>query len=177
MGAHPRVNVVAGAALCAALVSVAGCKRSRAPAPASASASAALPLDRLAPGELPPGTETIYGLVLPQGLALQGVFPGSAHAFGPVPFEDVSNYIRARVDAKRVELGAVGTVFPAVHLAGGDPARLYRIEVNPRGQNTELVIRDVTPPPPPPPGLSDAERWKRAGYNPDGTPMNARELR
>lgn len=177
MGTHHRVTLLASTAA-AALALGGGCKRSPPPdGVASAGPSAPPPLDRLAPGELPPGTETIFGLVLPQGLALRGVFPGSAHAFGPLTFEDVSNYVRARVDVKRVELGAVGTVFPAVHLAGGDASRLYRIEVNPRGTNTELVIRDVTPPPVPPPVQSDAERWKRAGYNPDGTPLNPLDLR
>jgi hypothetical protein len=172
------VNILTSAALSAALCLAVGCKRSpTSAAVASAAPSSAPPVDRLGPGELPPGTEAIFGLVLPQGLTLRGVFPGVAHAVGPLMLEDVSNYVRARVDAKRVELGAAGTVFPAVHLTGGDPSRLYRIEVNPRGLSTELVIRDVTPPPPPPPGLSDAERWKRAGYNPDGTPMNTLDLR
>jgi hypothetical protein len=177
VGTDHRVSALTSAALIAALCLAVGCKRSPSPAAGASAAPSAPPVDRLGPGELPPGTEVIYGLVLPRGLALRGVFPEVAHAFGPLTLEDVSNYVRARVDVQRVELGAVGTVFPAVHLTGGDPSRLYRIEVNPRGLNTELVIRDVTPPPPPPPGLTDAERWKRAGYNPDGTPMNTRDLR
>jgi len=172
------MSALTGAAVTAALCLSMGCKKSPSPdAAASAAPSSVPPVDRLAPGELPPGTEAVFGLKLPRGLALQGVFPGAAHAFGPLSLEDVSNYVRARVDVKRVELGAVGTVFPAVHLLEGDPTRLYRIEVNPRGLNTELVVRDVTPPPPPPPGLSDAERWKRAGYNPDGTPLKSLDLR
>jgi hypothetical protein len=41
---------------------------------------------------------------------------------------------------------------------------------------TKLVLTDVTPPPPPPPGLSDAERWRRAGFSPDGRPLDLKRL-
>jgi hypothetical protein len=167
----------------------AGCRKAPSPSPregrdlgvasGAAPSAAPLPVDRLAPGELAPGTEAVYGLVLPRGMKLAAHFNGVAHATGPVPAEDVANYVRDRVDARRVELGVVGTVFPAVHVAAGDPSRVYRIEVISTGGGTELVMRDVTPIPAPPeePGLSVAERWRRAGYNPDGTPLDPMHLR
>jgi hypothetical protein len=135
-------------------------------------------LDRLAPGELPPGTETAFGLVLPRGLKLLGVFPGTAHAAGPLTIEDVSNYVRTRVDLRRVELGAAGTVFPSVHIAGGDPQKLFRIEINGVGRDTHVIIHDVTPKAPVPfEKITDEERWRRAGFKPDGTPLDPKKLR
>jgi hypothetical protein len=45
------------------------------------------------------------------------------------------------------------------------------IEITDRSGQVELVVRDLTPPPIPQ-GLSDEERWKRAGLRPDGTPID-----
>jgi len=136
------------------------------------------PVDRLGPHELPPGTETIYGLTLPEGLRLVAHFPRVAHAVGSLSPEEVANYIRDRVDVRRIELGAVGTVFPRVRVKGGDPQRYLRIEVNVAGDGTELVVRDISPMPelPRDPTLTEEERWRRAGLRPDGTPLNPREL-
>jgi hypothetical protein len=146
---------------------------------AVASASAAPPVDRLAPGELAPGTESVFGLLLPRGMKVAAQFPRVAHATGPMPAEDVANYVRDRVDVRRVELGAVGTVFPAVHIHGGAPDHVYRIEVHGQGDVTEMVLRDVTPLPPSKvdDSVPISERWRRAGYNPDGTPLDPNSLR
>jgi len=135
-----------GAVIIAALLLPAACKKAPAPGPApSVAASVAPPVDHLAPGELPEGTQKVFGLVLPEGFAIAGLFADEAHAFGKYPQEDVSNYVRERVDVKRAELGAVGTIFPRVHLRGSDPSRLYRIEVGPSTQATMLTIKDITP--------------------------------
>ena len=152
-----------------------GCHKKAPPAPvAAASPSGAVPIDRLAPGELAPGTETLNGLVLPRGMHVTARFPNAAHAAGPLHAEDVANFVRDRVNDHRVELGVVGTIFPSVHIVGGDPTRSYRIEVNSGGDTTEIVMRDVTPVPPPTvdPGVSDEEKWKKAGYRPNGKPLD-----
>jgi hypothetical protein len=107
-------------------------------------------------------------------------FPRIGHAVGPLAPEDVANYVRDRVTAGRVELGAVGTTFPNVTIKDGDPDKRFRIEVIPLGDRTKLVVEDVSTPPvrvPVDPTLTPAERWRRAGYNPDGTPLNPNELR
>lgn len=138
------------------------------------------PLDRLGPGEIPPGTETVYGLVLPRGMKVIAHFPGIAHAVGALSPEDVANYVRDRVVVSRVELGAAETVFPRVRIKDGDPEKLFDIEVIPLGDRTKLVIKDMTPPTAHVPidkTMTDAERWKRAGYNPDGTPLDPNKLR
>jgi hypothetical protein len=137
------------------------------------------PLDHLGPGEIPPGTETAYGLVLPRGMKVLARFPGVVHASGALSPEDVSNYVRDRVLVSRVELGAVETVFPGVRVKGGEAQKLLRIEVIPLGDRTKLVVTDTSPPAvvPPEEHLTDAERWRRAGYNPDGTLIDPNKLR
>jgi hypothetical protein len=171
------------AALCLA-AGAPGCRKSgptgeSTPAPSANGRSSSAPLDRLGPGELAPGDETIFGLVLPRGMLLRAHFPGTAHAVGPMTPEDMANYLRDRVDAGRIEIGAVGTVFPEVHIKGGDPSKLYRLEVHAAGSGTELELRDVTPlpKPEPEPGISETERWRRAGYLPNGTPIDPMNLR
>jgi hypothetical protein len=99
-------------------------------------------------------------------------FSGKAEAIGPQRPEDVANYIRERVTATRVELGAVGTVFPAVHVKDGDPMITLRIEVVPLSDRTKVVVRDITPPKEHvaiDPKETDEMRWRKAGYNKDGT--------
>jgi len=141
--------------------------------------TSAQPADHLGPGELDPGDQTIFGLLLPRGMKISAHFPGIAHATGRIPAEDVANYVRDRVDSQRIELGAVGTVFPSVHIQGGDPSRVYRIEVHWAGTGTELELRDVTPPPRPvpDPNVPEAERWRRAGYRPNGMPIDPATFR
>jgi hypothetical protein len=168
------MNANAVAALGLSLLVCVGCKK----APhetevASAAPSERPPVDHLSPGELAAGKQAVFGFALPEGLRLIGVFPGVAEASGPLTMEDVSNYIRAHVDQQRVELGAVGAVFPAVHINGGDPARLFRFQLSMVGNDTHLSILDVTPKPPQPvEHISNEEAWRRAGFKPDGTPID-----
>jgi len=169
------------ATLLVAAAALSGCKRHGAPAAsaapqasaATASASAAPPpLDHLGPGELPPGTAIAYGLLLPTGMKLLANFPGKAEAIGPLRPEDVANYVRDHVTATRIELGAVGTVFPAVRVKGGNPDVTLRIEVVPLGNRTKVIVEDVTPPRVHvaiDPNETDEMRLRKAGYNADGT--------
>jgi len=150
-------------------------------ASAAPSAKPKPPVDRLAPGEITEGTDAVYGITLPLGMKVIAHFPKIAHAIGDVGPEDVANYLRDRVDVSHVELGAVATVFPDARVKGGDSKVILRIEVIPIGRDrTKLVIKDVSPPSEPvttDDGLTDAERWRRAGYNPDGTLLNPNKLR
>jgi hypothetical protein len=151
------------------------------PAPSQAKpASSAKPrtVDRLAPGELPPGEQALFGLVIPKGMKVQGQFSETGLAWGEVPAEDVANYVRSRVEVERVEIGAARTIFPAVRIKDGASDHTFRIEVVRESVGTRLIVQDLTPPPAPPPepGLSEAERWRRAGFTPDGKPINLKAL-
>lgn len=164
------------AVLCCGLLA---CDRDDAHAPEAPSASAPssdVPRDHLAPGELQPGQEQAYGLALPRGLKIIRRFPDSIHAEGPIEAEHVANYVRKRVSVYRVELGAAGTIFPEAKIRDGDPHRTYRIVVSPKdNRRSKLMVEDVTPPPPTK-GLSEAERWRRAGVDPKtGRMLNPNE--
>lgn len=169
---------IAGRATLALVVLLSGCKKPHAAGSPGASPSGTVaanpeestrpPLDHLASGELPPGTATAHGLVLPRGMRLFANFSGTAEAIGPQRPEDVANYIRERVTTTRIELGAVGTVFPAVHVKEGDPMKTLRIEVVPLGDRTKVVVRDITPPKERvaiDPNETDEMRWRKAGYD------------
>jgi hypothetical protein len=182
-----RTGIVAIAGFVVVLFS--GCKKHATHAPEGSGsgqtgvepeASARPPLDHLASGELPPGTASVHGLVLPTGMKLFANFSGTAEAIGPQRPEDVANYIRERVTATRIELGAVGTVFPAVHVKDGDPTKTLRIEVVPLGDRTKVIVSNITRPTERvaiDPNETDEMRWRRAGYNKDGTLIDKNELK
>jgi hypothetical protein len=131
------------------------------------SASGKKPVDRLAPGELAPGRAEAFGLLLPRDLAVDARFPDAVHASGAVSPPALASYVRARVDVAHVEIAPARTVFPRVKIKGGDPARVFRIELIDDGPRSRLVIRDITPPPTVQ-GISEEERWRRAGMTPSG---------
>lgn len=170
-----------------AVLLVAGCKKHSTSITGTAGANGAAesasserpPLDHLASGELPPGTASAYGLVLPRGMKLLASFSRTAEAIGPGRPEDVANYVRDRVTATRIELGAVGTVFPAVHVKDGDPMKTLRIEVVPLGERTKIIVKDITTPTEHvaiDPNETDEMRWRAAGYNKDGTLIDKNKL-
>jgi len=145
--------------------------------PATAPSASARPKtpDRLAPGELAPGTIEVWGFVAPKQLTLERRFPDAAHFVGSVGPEQLANYIRTRVEAERVEIGAARTVFPSARIKGGPPGKTFRFEVLRDRTGTRLVVLDITPPPVVE-GLSDEERWRRAGLTPQGEPLDRNKL-
>lgn len=154
-----------------------GCNpRSEAPEPSSSQIAPKTP-DRLAPGELREGKGTLFGLKLPVGMQVDAQFPQSAHASGVVSTEKLANYVRERVTVARVELAASGTVFPEATIRGGDPARRYQIEVSSKGRIAKLSVLWLNPAKPPPvTGISEEQRWQRAGVSPDGKLIGQQQL-
>ncbi len=167
-------------AVALSLVAAFGCHRRPDAAPDSTAAPqpSAKPLDRLAPGELNQGPGQVFGFAVPVQMHVNGAFLDVAYIAGNVTPEALANYVRERCDADHVEIGAVSTVFSHVHIKGGAPDHVYDFEVKPgRGPLTELVITDVTPRPKAPPGFSNADRWRQAGYGPDGKPLDVNQLK
>jgi hypothetical protein len=142
-------------------------------APRARDAGAAVPVDRLAPGELAPGRADAFGLLLPKELRIEARFADAVHASGPVQPEPLVAFVRKRVEVSHVEIAAGRTIFPRATIRDGTPGRSYRIEVIPDGPRTKLVVRDVTPPPTVE-GISEEERWRRAGLRPDGQLIDPR---
>lgn len=145
------------------------------PAPA-ASAKPKKPLDHLAPDELAPGTLEVYGFPVPRGMQLESRLKDRAYISGRVSPEALANYVREHVSVSHVEIGAARTIFPMARIKAGPRDKSFTLEVLPDGPKTRLIIKDTTPPPPPPPGLSDEERWRRAGLKPDGSPLDMNTL-
>jgi hypothetical protein len=139
--------------------------------PYSAAKSA---VDHLEPGELIEGKETVLGLKVPRDLRVTISTKDRGIAEGRVETERVANYVRARVKDGKVTVGASSTVFEGVKLAQAQPPdRLLRVSIlSVRGQ-CHLEVWDITPPKPtePDPG-NDPDRLRRAGLNPDGTPLD-----
>jgi hypothetical protein len=159
-----------------ALLGPLGCakRESPPPAPVPAPASSIASADRLLPGELAEGHERAMGLAVPRDMRLLRVFDDSAVARGRIAADAVSNYVRKRVDASSVEIGAARTVFPKAHVKGQPDSKVVRIEVLADVDSTELMLRDLTPPEVPV-GLSEEERWRKAGVVP-GKPFDPNSL-
>lgn len=132
------------------------------------------PLDRLLPGELAEGKEQAFGLLLPREMRLERVFDDSAIARGKVGPEALAEYVKKRVETTTVEFGQGRIVFAHTHPAAAKPGKLVRIEIAKELDATVLLVSDVTPPPVPA-GLSDEERWRKAGVQP-GKPFNPNAL-
>ena len=132
-------------------------------------------VDRLQPGELAEGKADAFGLALPREMLLERRFPDAVHAVGRIPHESVANYVRQRVEVGRIEVGAARTVFPNARIKGGRTDRSYRIEVIAGAAETRLLVKDITPPPTTQ-GLSEEERWRRAGLTPEGKPLDPKRI-
>ena len=150
-----------------------GCRGSGArpgPAPlASALPSAPsgpLPSDHLLWGELAEGPERVLGLALPRGFLVTKRFDGEVVARGSASPERVANYVRRRIEAASVEVGPTRTIFQSARVKGGS-GPLLRIDVTDASEGAEIVLRDLSPVPVPS-GLTEEERWRRAGLKPNG---------
>jgi hypothetical protein len=175
-------NASTSAAL-AALIAVSGSlacgkkvKPGPAPAPSAVAASSGVPIDHLAPDELAPGKTEVHGFPVPRGMEVESRLLDRVYLRGRVSPEGLANYVRQHVTVSHVEIAAARTVFPQARINAGPKDRVFSLEVLPDRDGTRLAIIDVTPPPPPPPGLSDAERWRAAGYSPDGRPLDLKKL-
>ncbi len=149
------------------------------PPPAAPSASAkarpAPPVDRLAPGELAPGTVDVFGFPVPRELAVVSRTRDAALLIGEATPDAVYRYVRTHVDVSHLEVAGSRLVFPKARIKKGARDRIYRFVVAPDGARTKLSIEDITPPPVVK-GLSEAERWRRAGFSPDGKPLDPKAL-
>jgi hypothetical protein len=165
--------------LAAAVVTCIACRKEpdKAPRPRVSAEPVAKPLDRLAPGELAPGRNRVFGLEVPEGMVVRGQFFEVAYLQGSVAPDALANYVRQRVVVDHVEIGAARTVFPYARIKDGPADRFFQIEVVAGTRHTELVLRDVTPKQKPEETVSDEERWRRAGRRPDGRPFDITELK
>jgi hypothetical protein len=162
-----RLSWCIGACLGACL---GGCRDERAAEPPALANTPATP-DRLSENERLPDAEIAFGLPLPSGLHLVRHFNDAAYFSGDLAIDVVIEHLRKYVRARDVEAQGQGIIFPRAQLIGDDAKRLLRIELRPLGRGTQLHIQDITPPPALT-GANDADIWRKAGRNPDGTPID-----
>lgn len=131
--------------------------------------------DRLAEDEALPESETAFGVPVPRGMRLTRHFLDSAYLSGSLSVEQSLDHVRSLVLASSVEMAAGGAVFHRAKIRGDEEDRLFRIEITPTRRGSQVVIRNITPPPTTP-GLSEADQWRQAGRNPDGTLLNPNQV-
>jgi hypothetical protein len=108
-------------------------------------------------------------------MRVEAHFPDAVHASGSVAVPALIDYVRKRIEAPHAELAGNRTIFARARIVGGNSQHVYRVEILSAGAETELVIRDVTPPPTVQ-GISEAERWRRAGLTPEGNPLDPKRM-
>lgn len=128
----------------------------------------------LRPGELAEGADAAFGLKLPRLLRINATFPDATFASGPVRPDDLVVYVRERVIAERETKVLGKTTFEGA-TSKASPSKKVRIEIIQRPTDTEIIIRDETRPPAKE-GLSEEERWKEHGLNPQGQPLDPTKL-
>ncbi len=167
---HRRLGSALGVALALA-TATAGCKK---PVPQQNEK----PPDHLGPEEVVESKENAFGLPLPRVATVKARFPTTVHVVSPLTAEELSNFVRKRVTGGTVTPGATSTVLEGATPRDDAQKRLH-IEVrglrDPNGMRSEMVVRDATPAPLVP-GLSDEERWKRAGLKPGGEVLDPKTL-
>lgn len=140
----------------------------------SASASAAKPVDHLAPGELAPGKVRVHGMPVPRGMKVARRFDDSTELEGRVSPDKVAEYVRDYVVASHVEVAGDKRVFPAARFRGGND-ETFRLEIFHDPPITRLSIERVTKPKATE-GLTNEERWKRAGLKPGGALLDPKTV-
>ncbi len=85
------------------------------------------------------GPDAIFGLKLPPGSTIvrSGVDSNSVQV--PHPMDAVTNYLRARLEAKSVDVGPRSTVFRRAKLVDGTPG-ILEVTVTRAGSGTKLSI-------------------------------------
>lgn len=158
--------------LASALVS-AGCKK-----PPPPEVDAGPPPDHLAKDEIPEGHDKAFALVLPFKSSVQYRVTDAVSVDSTLTTEELSNFVRARVQTSKITAGANGTTFDDA-VVPAEPRRVLHIEVR-RGDRarhamSSMIVRDVTPPPAAP-KISDEDSWRKAGRAPDGKPLDSKHM-
>ncbi|HXS18964.1 MAG TPA: hypothetical protein VN764_17310 [Polyangiaceae bacterium] len=124
----------------------------------------ALSPDRLPPDALLEGEQEAFGFRFPQGMTVSKLRK-QARAEGEVNFDQLVDYVKARISARHAEMFGPRLVFPRAAILGhsGD-FTLTLIE----GKREQVLLIEDESRSPATVGLSEAERWKRVGLKPNG---------
>lgn len=148
---------------------------------ASGKASAALaplPPDRLAPGELAKSAVLAFGFPVPAAMTVERAFPNEIHLVGEADIRGLMHYVQSNAQAGRMELKGNRILFETVHIPSAGSGRTFRIELWAQGRTARLLLKEITLSETPKEiGVTDAERWRRAGMKPNGEPLDISQLR
>jgi hypothetical protein len=161
------------AALLLAPLGLCACEK-QSPQPAAEPAPTETP-DRLPEQERSEEAATAFGLSLPRGMRLTQRGGDAAYFTGRMELATVVEHLKPHLDAQRIEVNAGYTAFQNAKLKGDTSDKRLSVDVTAEGRGTLVVVRNVTRPAAPP-GLTPAESWRRAGRNPDGTPLDENQL-
>lgn len=137
-----------------------------------------LPPDHLAPNEVVESKEKAFGLPLPRLSEVKARFESTVHVTSSLTAEELTNFVRSRSKGGKATPGATSTVLDGVTPRDDEKKRLtieIRTFKRADGTRSEMIVRDTTPPPVEP-GLSDEERYKRAGLKADGGVLDPKQL-
>lgn len=164
-------RVVIGTLVSCSVAGASGCGR-RAPAPAPPSVGSAGSVahhDRLAPGEIPPGVEKVFGLLLPRGAKIERDFGREVYAKVPLTPEEVATYVRERVPKAEPVVGPQGTLFPDFRVDETPEKGHLRLTIRATGDGrTSMMILERWEDPPPLKPEPPAEAMRKVGLSPDG---------
>ncbi len=127
-------------------------------------------LDRLLPSELSHSGALVFGFPIPQDMQVTRRYADSIILRGQLSSAALRKHVETHIVAGPSEVDGHRRIYLRARIRGGDPSRLYSLEIDEVPGERQLIISDTTPKPPTP-QLSDEERWRRAGYLPDGTPI------
>ncbi len=129
--------------------------------------------DRLPEGKLLEGEEEAFGFHFPRDMVVTRTLK-TARAEGKVNFDDLTDYVKSRILARHAEMFGSRLVFPRVKIKGQREG-IFRVTLIEGRRNQVLLIQDETKQPATV-GLSEAERWKRAGLKPNGELVDPRGM-
>jgi hypothetical protein len=174
--ARPDVSVrVAALVMGIGLLACSSCK-SKEPPPSEQSK----PPDHLVTGEAVEGKERAFGLPLPRLARVEARFEKTVDVYSALSPEDLVNFVRARVKDGKVTPGSSSTILAEV-VPLSDPQKRLTVEVRAfHGgdgmMRSEMLVHDTTPVPSEP-GLTDEQRWQKAGLTPSGQIADPRNLK
>jgi hypothetical protein len=151
------------------VLAVAACRDEPLPPPKSYGSTpppTSIPVDTADPDELAEGADRVFGFPVPRAMRVEARFDDTVYLVGRVPFASLNNYIRERVVPGSVDTGPAKTVYNKAVLKT-NAKRILELAVSNDYGSIELVIRNRSRPPAER-GISEDERWRRAGLTPDG---------
>jgi hypothetical protein len=133
------------------------------------------PADHLGPNELLEGTDRVFGVLLPRGLAVEKRFPDFVDATGPMTVHALVMYLRPRLQGGSLRESETVATFERVTTAALPPYTDLSIHLAVTLNGTRVEMSSTTHPLAP--TLPDeAARWRQVGLTPNGKILDPTHL-